>query len=101
MTKESDSSISFGVGLLAGVVAGVVAGILYSPKSGEEMRQTLKDTAEKLSDKINPEVKEVGLDLIDKVTFKIEKQFERINEVIRANRLAAAKQKEENDAGIY
>ena len=44
MCKASDSSVSFGVGLLFGVLAGVAGGILLSPKSGEEMRKEIKET---------------------------------------------------------
>ena len=103
MSKESDSSISFGVGLLAGVCAGIVAGILYTPKSGEEMRKGLRDIADKLTEKAPSEVTaatEAGIEVIDRVKSQVELQLRRIHDTIKASRMASAKRKEEAESGV-
>ncbi len=103
MSKEADNSISFGVGLLAGVVAGVVTGVLLSPKPGDEVRQELKNVADKISDNVPPEVvaaKEVGLEMIEKVRSKMEVQIQKVQEALKAGRLAAAKKREEAETGV-
>ena len=103
MSKDSDSSISFGIGLLGGVLAGIAAGILYAPKSGEEMRADLVKATKDFKEKLSPDVKtakEIGLDMIDKAKASIELQFEKINQTLKAKRLAAAKAKEEAQSGI-
>ena len=103
MAKDTDNSISFGMGLLVGVVAGVIAGVLYSPKPGEELRKELKDTADRLSGTVPPEVaaaKEAGIQMIDKIKCQVEIQIQKINEALKAGRMAAAKQREEAESGI-
>jgi gas vesicle protein len=103
MSKDSDSSISFGIGLLGGVLVGIIAGVLYSPKSGEEMRSELVKATKSLTEKLSPDVqtaKELSLEMIDKAKSSIELQFDKINQTIKANKLAAAKAKEEAQSGI-
>jgi gas vesicle protein len=103
MSRSSDSSVSFGVGLLFGVLAGVATGILFSPKPGEEMRQDLKEIITDISGEIKPDVlgtKNVSTDLIYRIKYTIEKQMNKINNALKAGRLAAAKQREELESGI-
>ncbi len=93
MSKE-DNSIIFGLGLLAGVLGGVIAGVLYAPKSGEETRAELKETISEVAEKYSPEIKEAkkqALSTIDVIKFKLEKQYKRINNSIKARQLAKAK----------
>lgn len=42
---NNDHAIGFGIGLLAGVAVGGVVALLFAPKTGEETRQLIKDTA--------------------------------------------------------
>jgi len=103
MSNRSDSSVSFGVGLLFGVLAGVATGILFSPKSGEEMRRDLKEIVSDIKGEINPDIigtKNVSTDLINKIKYTIENQINKINSALKAGRLAAAKHKEELESGI-
>lgn len=102
MCKTSDSSISFGVGLLFGILAGVAGGILLSPKSGEDMRKEVKgviDNAIKSDDCDITQCKSDSINMINKMKFTIENQIIKINDAIKAGRMAAAKRKEELDSG--
>lgn len=102
MSRNSDSSISFGVGLLFGVLAGVAAGILYSPKPGNEMREEIKSFAGSFTKDLEPEIantKNASTDLINKLVYSIEKQYSKINDAIKAGKMAAAKRKEELESG--
>jgi gas vesicle protein len=103
MSRNSDSSVSFGVGLLFGILAGVATGILFSPKSGEEMRQDLKEIVSDIKGELNPDIemtKNMSTDLIDRVKCVIEGQISKVNGAVKAARLAAAKHKEELESGI-
>ena len=102
MSKE-DSSISFGVGLLFGVVGGVIAAILYAPKSGEETRKNVENVITDLAEKYTPEIQEAkkqALTSIDVMRYKLEQQYNKINETIKAKQIAKAKQKETNEYDV-
>lgn len=94
--SRRETSISFGIGLLIGVLAGVGAGILYAPKSGEETRNDLKEKTNQLMEKgYNVEnFKKTGLEMIEKAKISIENQISKINQDIKASKLAKAKAKE-------
>ena len=82
MSKE-DNSISFGMGLLAGIVGGVVAAILYAPKSGAETREDVKNYVNDFAQRHAPEIKEAkkqALESLDMMKYKLEKQYNKINE---------------------
>ncbi len=99
MSKE-DSSISFGVGLLIGVVGGVIAAVLYAPKSGEETRKNVENVITDIAEKYTPEIKEAkkqALTSIDVMRYRLEQQYNKINETIKAKQIAKAKQKESVD----
>jgi len=103
MYKENDNSMCFGIGILAGIVAGVVAAVLLTPKSGEAMRTELKKTADKFTDTVPQDVKEAtetSLEMIDRVKVKIEKQLQKVQDALKAGRMAAAKKKEEAETGV-
>ena len=102
MSKE-DSSISFGVGLLLGVVGGVIAAVLYAPKSGEETRKDVENVITDLAQKYTPEIKEAkrqAMTSIDVMRYRLEQQYNKINETIKAKQIAKAKEKESNDFEI-
>lgn len=85
MSKNSDDSIIFVAGTLFGIITGVVAGLALSPKSGKEMREEI--------------VKKVSSESMIKVKCSIENQINKLNQAIKAGRMAAAKEKEEVEAG--
>lgn len=97
MSKE-DSSISFGMGLLLGVLGGVAAAILYAPKSGAETREDIKNCVNDFAQKHAPEIKEAkkqALESLDMMKYKLEKQYNKINEHIKAKQMAKAREKED------
>ena len=102
MSKE-DNSIAFGVGLLAGVIGGVVAAILYAPKSGEETRKNVENAVSNLAEKYTPEIQEAkkqALTSIDVMRYRLEQQYNKINDTIKAKQIAKAKEKESNEFDI-
>lgn len=97
MSREDDSII-FGMGLLAGVLGGVALAVLFAPKSGEETRAELKQTIDEFAQNAVPEIQEAkkqALESLDMMKYKLEKQYNKINEHIKAKQLAKAKAKED------
>lgn len=96
--SEKNNSISFGMGLLAGVVGGILAGVLYAPKPGEESRKELKEVVADLAEKHSPEVKEAkkqALESIDLVKYKLERQYRKLNHMLKSKKLQKAKELED------
>ena len=97
MCDKDKTSIGFGIGLLLGVVGGIVAGVLYAPKSGEEMREKVKDTVCELAEKHSPAVKEAkkqALESIDLLKYKLEKQYKKFANMIKSKKMRKAKELE-------
>ena len=97
MSKD-DNSIIFGMGLLAGVVGGMLAAILYAPKSGKETREELKTFVNDFAEKHAPEIKEAkkqAIESLDMMKYKLEKQYNKINDHIKAKQMAKAKRMED------
>ena len=100
---KDNHSVCFGVGILLGVVAGVVTAVLYAPKSGEETRNDLSNTISDLAQKYTPEIieaKKQALTSIDVMRYKLEREYNRLNETIKAKQIAKAKVKESIDDEI-
>lgn len=98
--SKGNTSISFGLGLLAGVVGGILAGVLYAPKSGEESRSKLGETISEFSEKHSPEVNEAkkqALESIDLVKYKIERQYRKLNHLLKSRKLQKAKELEDTE----
>lgn len=98
MSREDNSSISFGMGLLAGILGGVVAAILYAPKSGKETREDVKLVVDNFAQKHAPEIKEAkkqALESLDMMKYKLEKQYNKINHHIKAKQMAKARELED------
>lgn len=101
--SEKNNSISFGLGLIAGVVGGIIAGVLYSPKSGDESRKALKEVVSDLAQKHSPEVKEAqkqALESIDLVKYKLERQYRKLNHMLKSRKLQKAKELEDTEYGL-
>lgn len=95
--SKNNNSISFGLGLFAGVVGGIIAGVLYAPRPGEESRKSLKETVSDLAEKYSPEIKEAkkqALESIDLVKYKLERQYRKINHMLKSKKLQKAKELE-------
>ncbi len=97
---SKNKSLAFGMGLIAGVVGGIIAGVLYAPKSGEESRQQIKETACELYEKHSPaicEAKKQALENVDLMRYKLERQLRKFNNMIKSKKLLKAKELEEMD----
>ncbi len=102
MSKE-DNSFGFGIGMLLGVIGGVIAAVLYAPKSGEETRKDVENVITDLAQKYTPEITEAkrqAMTSIDVMRYRLEQQYNKINETIKAKQIAKAKEKESNDFEI-
>jgi len=100
---KKNSSLSFGLGLMAGVVGGILAGVLFAPKSGDESRKKLKETVTELAEKHSPEIKEAkkqAMESIDLVKYKLERQYRKLNHVLKAKKLQKAKELEDTEYGL-
>ena len=96
--SKNNNSISFGLGLFAGVIGGIIAGVLYAPKSGEASRSELKEVVSDLAEKHSPEVKEAkkqALESIDLIKYKMERQYRKLNYMLKSKRLQKAKELED------
>ena len=103
MSKDSDCPLIFGIGVLLGVAAGVAAGVLFAPKPGSEVREDLKLIGTKYTNNAFSDItstKIVSTDILNKLKLTLEKQIAKINEAIKAGKMAAAKQKEELNSGF-
>ena len=99
---SNNKAFMFGMGLIAGIVTGIVAGVLYAPKSGEESRKQIKDAACDFYGKHAPEIKEAkkqAMENVDLMKYKLERQFRKINNMVKSNKMLKAKELEsaEND----
>lgn len=97
MSKNDNKLLGFGLGLLGGVVAGVIGAILYAPRSGRETRHILCNKVNEIAQKHGPDIlkaKQQAFESIDLMRYKLERQYNKINEMIKAKQLAKAKELE-------
>ena len=97
MSKETDSSLCFGLGLLAGVVGGIIAGVMFAPKSGEETRADLVNKAKTIKNNFPKKIesaKRKSINSIDHTKASIENILEDIHNSLKARQMANAKIKE-------
>lgn len=102
MSKENEG-ISFGMGILFGVAAGIAAGILLAPSTGEEARKKLKEVIDSCKESLPEDVdfaKSEGLKSLEKLKLSVEGQIQKVNDYIKASKLASAKKKEDADSGF-
>lgn len=102
MSKENEG-ISFGMGILFGVAAGIAAGILLAPSTGDEARKKLKEVIENCKESLPEDMdfaKHEGLKSLEKLKLSVEGQIQKVNDYIKANKLASAKKKEDADSGF-
>ena len=102
MSKENNA-LCFGAGLLLGVVGGVIAAVLYAPKSGEQTRKDVENIVSDIAQKYAPDITEAkkqAMSSIDVMRYRLEQQYNKINESIKAKQIAKAKEKESGDFDI-
>lgn len=98
MCDKENSSICFGLGLIAGILGGIAAGILFAPCPGEEMRAKVKDTVCDLAEKYSPEVQEAkkqALESIDLLKYNLEKQYKKFGNMLKSKKMRKAKELED------
>ncbi len=98
---SKNKSFMFGMGLIAGVIGGVIAGVLYAPKSGEESRRQLKETACKLYEENSPaisEAKKQALESVDLMRYKLERQLRKFSNMLKNRKLRKAKELEDGES---
>lgn len=102
---RKDGGFGFGswlIGLLLGVAGGATIAILFAPKSGNEIRGKLKETAQDLPDRVS-ELVDDSLDLyasgVNYLQLVMEEQTMRLRRAVAAGKLAAAKKREELEMG--
>ena len=98
-TTTDHSLQNFLIGLLVGLLSGGLLALLLSPQTGEENRKTAKRFVEEIPEAVkdeweNPYSK--TSDFINKQRFKIESSWASIRKALQADRIAKAKQKEED-----
>lgn len=101
MSRRSDEALSFGIGTLAGVLIGVAAALFFTPKSGAEMRKELKAASKKLLNGKYTQIlytNKVSREQLVRLQYGIEKQFNKVIDAIKANRMALAKRREESES---
>jgi len=94
MSKNTDNSIIFGLGLLAGVVGGIIAGVMLAPKSGEETRKDLANKAKAIKKNLPKKIesaKEKSLRSIERTTVTIKNIIEDVQNSLKAKKMANAK----------
>ncbi len=102
MSKENEG-ISFGMGILFGVAAGIAAGVLLAPSTGEEARKKLKEVIDNCKESLPEDVdfaKQEGLKSLEKLKLSVEGQIQKVNDYIKASKLASAKKKEDEETGF-
>ena len=71
MCRKNDAFV-FSMGIIAGVIGGIIGGVLFAPKSGEESRKELKETACEFYEKHAPQIidaKKQALESVDLMRF--------------------------------
>ena len=66
---NKDNAVGFGIGLLTGVVIGGVVALLFTPQSGKETRQLIKDKAHVMVDAVKGKAAEAN-EMVDTVKDK-------------------------------
>ncbi len=97
MCKKNDTFM-FSMGIIAGVIGGIIGGVLFAPKSGEESRKELKETACDFYEKHAPQIvdaKKQALESVDLMKYKLERQFRKLNNALKSKKMLKAKELED------
>jgi gas vesicle protein len=90
------------IGILLGVAGGATIAILFAPRSGNEIRGKIAETAQDLPDRVS-ELVDDSLDLyasgVNYLQLVMEEQTMRVRRAVAAGKLAAAKKREELEMG--
>lgn len=104
-SANQSSNNGFGLGswlfgLFLGALGGVTVALLTTPKSGKELRGTLRESAKAIPERAS-ELLDDTLDLyasgVNYAQLAVEEQSMRVKRAVAAGKLAAAKKREELD----
>ena len=109
MARYSDShdDVGFGLvswmlGLILGLMGGTAIAMLTAPKSGQEIRGKLRETAKDVPERVS-ELVDDSMDLyasgVNYLQLVMEEQTMRLKRSLAATKLAAAKKREELELG--
>ena len=100
--RRDSGTGSWLLGLILGTLGGAALAFLTAPKSGSEMRNTLKNSAKDVPDRMS-ELVDDSLDLyasgVNYLQLVVEEQTMRVKRAVAAGKLAAAKKREELELG--
>jgi gas vesicle protein len=95
MSRSSSSSDSpLLLGLLLGVLQGVLLGVLFAPKTGTQLNRDVNRFINTLPDQLSDE-DPTRLGLLKRARIRLENGVTRVRKAWHADRLAQAKQREE------
>ncbi len=101
-TRAGNGLASWILGLIVGALGGATLALLTAPRSGEEVRGALKETARSIPERLN-ELVDDSLDLyassLNYLQLVVEEQALRLRRAVAAGKLAAAKKREELELG--
>ena len=98
MSRASSSSDSpLLVGILLGVFHGILLGLLFAPKPGSETNQDVNRFIKTLPQQLSDEYPQ-SLALFKRARIKVENGINKVKRALDADKLAAAKQREEQAA---
>ena len=83
--------------LLVGIAVGIGLGMLFAPRSGEEIRQTLRENTEKGRQALSQRGQQLGQsarDLMEKGKDFIQRQRDNVTDAVNAGRQAYRHEKE-------
>ena len=102
MSRASSSSSSDSpllVGLLLGVIQGVLLGLLFAPKPGSETNQDVNRFIKTLPQQLSDDYPE-SLAMLKRARIKVENGISKVRRALDADKLAAAKQREEQATAV-
>lgn len=104
--RDYRGSYSFDLpfGLILGLLGGVLLGILFAPKPGKELQDDVQNLVNRLPDELNQGFSRSKVhykEIVGKTKNTIERQLEQRAHRKQAVRMAEAKRREEQEAGIY
>jgi gas vesicle protein len=97
MSRASSSDSPLLVGLLLGVIQGVLLGLLFAPKPGSETNQDVNRFVKTLPQQLSDDYPE-SLAVLKRARIKVENGINKVKRALDADKLAAAKQREEQAA---
>ncbi len=99
---KSSGVMTWFIGLFVGAVGGATVAFLTAPKSGSEVRGSIKQTARDMPERVG-ELVDDSLDLyasgLNYCQLLVEEQTMRLKRAVAAGKLAAAKKREELELG--